>query len=1053
MFADLSKALLGRRRAVDSSIVAGEGSNSSSGAAAGTTIGSFPPRAPSGFVGLQNLGATCYLNSLIQVLFHTGDLRKAIFEWGAASSGSEVGGVTKQLECLFAEMQLSAKSSVGTAALTRAFGWTDNEAFMQHDVHECMAVMLEALQRESADSALAHSVQRLIFGSTEHYVCCLGCGYRSTRIEPFSSLLLPIAGCGGSLYGALNMLTSEEVLDGDNKYACDGCSTKQDALKGVRLHSLPPVLFLHLNRFEFDFNTLQRRKLYDRVEVELSLDLAPFVNFADRKSKSASDAAASAASASSHLGGDHVCTEYSLVAVMMHVGGAGGGHYTAFVKTTEPPGLTPDPAAPSSSQWLLCNDSSVTRVPEPGHERRFAEAAVAMPSSSTGNDDAVPTLLLPEVSESTPGTIASPAKVAPAASSPVPALGITSALNEGRSARTSAAAAAAAKSQDAATGAYMLVYRRVDTLAACNAAVPVEAIDAHLCARISGENERYLAARQEWEAERRKVRVRLRVPSPLDSSCSLDPTAGSATSPPLVELELVLQETDDLQTALKKALGAAVAAKLVPECEGGNLDLFRLRYYDALKNVPLAPVSPTPFEAGRRTEGGGLSASPATNRASQTQDASQLDSGAAGTPKRARGIGGAVAAGSVLILERRMSADVPWNDWVPGSVPVVVVLHSASALALAASVGDVDLASLVQQQPRATVLLAPHEQSVGGLRRRCLALLNVLPSVDGAGIASQSVPLRNAITSARLVLLQEATELPAIVLSDDSAPLFGGGGGEDSCGCSNALLLPAHVVHAEACWAETDPFSSVGSALVERWDRNINAVDLQVQIVATATSAAESRVISIDQRSSLAQLRSVISAACCLPEHEFQLRRSVGGVQLKEPSQTLAYFGLLGGGACVVVTPGATPLLPHEFEVKISLAIPPPADNATVFIGSKVLSASAASSAKTESSVSPLPTVLPLGTLTVNPSMKVSDVKAALEDRFGPQSSGDHRIAADARAHLPLPSASQMRLRDRNLQGAKLTRVHPDEMTLAASCAAGGKPLLDNRELVVQVSG
>ncbi len=40
-----------------------------------------PPsqRASSGFVGLQNQGATCYLNSLIQSLFMTPELRRGLF--------------------------------------------------------------------------------------------------------------------------------------------------------------------------------------------------------------------------------------------------------------------------------------------------------------------------------------------------------------------------------------------------------------------------------------------------------------------------------------------------------------------------------------------------------------------------------------------------------------------------------------------------------------------------------------------------------------------------------------------------------------------------------------------------------------------------------------------------------------------------------------------------------------------------------------------------------------------------------------------------------------
>ena len=104
------------------------------------------PFAASGFAGITNQGATCYLNSLLQVLYHTRDLRRAIFEWGVESSGdgAGVGGVTRQLESLFAELQLTACNAVGTAALTRAFGWTDGEAFQQHDVHEWSAFWARA---------------------------------------------------------------------------------------------------------------------------------------------------------------------------------------------------------------------------------------------------------------------------------------------------------------------------------------------------------------------------------------------------------------------------------------------------------------------------------------------------------------------------------------------------------------------------------------------------------------------------------------------------------------------------------------------------------------------------------------------------------------------------------------------------------------------------------------------------------------------------------------------------------------------------------------------
>lgn len=44
----------------------------------------------------------------------------------------------------------------------------------------------------------------------------------------------------------------EEKLDGENRYFCESCQSKQSATRRIRLHSLPPTLNLQLMRFVFD---------------------------------------------------------------------------------------------------------------------------------------------------------------------------------------------------------------------------------------------------------------------------------------------------------------------------------------------------------------------------------------------------------------------------------------------------------------------------------------------------------------------------------------------------------------------------------------------------------------------------------------------------------------------------------------------------------------------------------------------------------------------------------------------------------------------------------
>lgn len=44
----------------------------------------------------------------------------------------------------------------------------------------------------------------------------------------------------------------EEKLDGENRYFCESCQSKQSATRRIKLHSLPPTLNLQLMRFVFD---------------------------------------------------------------------------------------------------------------------------------------------------------------------------------------------------------------------------------------------------------------------------------------------------------------------------------------------------------------------------------------------------------------------------------------------------------------------------------------------------------------------------------------------------------------------------------------------------------------------------------------------------------------------------------------------------------------------------------------------------------------------------------------------------------------------------------
>lgn len=55
-----------------------------------------------------------------------------------------------------------------------------------------------------------------------------------------------------TFFFAFYLSSQEEKLDGENRYFCESCQSKQSATRRIRLHSLPPTLNLQLMRFIFD---------------------------------------------------------------------------------------------------------------------------------------------------------------------------------------------------------------------------------------------------------------------------------------------------------------------------------------------------------------------------------------------------------------------------------------------------------------------------------------------------------------------------------------------------------------------------------------------------------------------------------------------------------------------------------------------------------------------------------------------------------------------------------------------------------------------------------
>ncbi|EAY06298.1 Clan CA, family C19, ubiquitin hydrolase-like cysteine peptidase [Trichomonas vaginalis G3] len=278
-----------------------------------------------GFVGLHNQGATCYLNSLLQTLYTLPAFRKVVYEMPTTGTEDEKKSIPLNLQRLFCQMQLR-KEPCSTKELTTSFGWGSTETFMQHDAPEFNRVLLDNLEMKLKGTQLENSIADLFKGQYRKYIRCKNYPYASTHDETFYELQMVVKDCP-NLQKSFEKYIEKEILDGDNQYNVESHG-KEDAEMGIEFVKFPQVLQLHLTRFTYDFNYDRNVKLNDKFEFPEEIDLSPYLAEDADKSKS---------------------YVYQLHDVVVHNGSATFGHYYAFIRPS------------AEDQWYKFNDSTVSK--------------------------------------------------------------------------------------------------------------------------------------------------------------------------------------------------------------------------------------------------------------------------------------------------------------------------------------------------------------------------------------------------------------------------------------------------------------------------------------------------------------------------------------------------------------------------------------------------------------------------------------------------------------------------------------------------------------------
>ena len=283
-------------------------------------------KSKTGFVGLKNLGCTCYMNSVLQQLFTISSFRESILQSPVKEPLEE--NLLYELQYIFSSLKYSAKQYINTKGFTSAFKDFEGNpvnVMEQMDADEFFSTFMDRIEELLKGSSNEELIKNHFGGLQVTEIIGKDCGHRSERLEPFLTVPLEVKNKKSIIEG-LESFVEGELLEGENAYQCDQCQDKVRALRRVCIKQLPNYLLVALRRFEFDFDTMNRHKLNDYCEFPMSIDMQPFTQEGLEHLEKLKESKA-------ELPEVHPASyyNYKLRGVVVHIGTAESGHYYSYI--------------------------------------------------------------------------------------------------------------------------------------------------------------------------------------------------------------------------------------------------------------------------------------------------------------------------------------------------------------------------------------------------------------------------------------------------------------------------------------------------------------------------------------------------------------------------------------------------------------------------------------------------------------------------------------------------------------------------------------------------
>ncbi|XP_053660566.1 ubiquitin carboxyl-terminal hydrolase puf [Anopheles marshallii] len=232
-------------------------------------------RSECGYVGLTNLGATCYMASCIQHLFMTPQTRDAILSI-STDAPQKHKATLYELQRMFAYLMESERKAYCPRSFCRVYQM-DHQPLNtgeQKDMAEFFIDLVSKLEEMTPD--LKNLVKRIFCGVISNNVVSLDCGHVSRTLEEFYTVRCQVADMR-NLHESLDEVTVKDTLEGDNMYTCSQCGKKVRAEKRACFKKLPQILCFNTMRYTFNMVTMLKEKVNTHFSFPMRLDMSGYV--------------------------------------------------------------------------------------------------------------------------------------------------------------------------------------------------------------------------------------------------------------------------------------------------------------------------------------------------------------------------------------------------------------------------------------------------------------------------------------------------------------------------------------------------------------------------------------------------------------------------------------------------------------------------------------------------------------------------------------------------------------------------------------------------------